>query len=820
VNIGLRDLQYTIRALRRSAAFATTAVLSIAVGVGANVAAFSLLNALLLRELPVIEPRRLVSLSTVDDSGFEHGMSFPAFRDLEARQRVFSSFVGWAGAGQRNFDTDRGLVRAEILAVTSNFYAALGVTPAAGRLSLPADGESPPPLVAVLGYGFWQRVFGGDPSVLGRPVRLEATIFTVIGVAPPGFKGLGVITEPDLTIPLTSIPLAFDARGLLENRGAPWVNAIGRLKGGVSLEQARTSLQVQWSNVRAATMPPEYSLMQQRRFLATHVAVASAAHGIEPYLRAQFTRPLLVVLGISALMLFIASVNLTSLMLARSATRIGEMSLRVALGAKTWHLARLAFLEGSVLAGAGTSAGFVFGYWISRALQQIMLEGYAGFTELDARPDWRVYAFVALLVTLIGALLSTAPVWLVTRRDIGPSSLQHSRTVTRTGRLGKALVVTQMALSLVLLIDSGLLLRTLTRLQAVDPGYSRHGVMVERLAARPGGYAAITPDAYYPELIRRVSVLPGVRAASVAKFAPANGGDRLESVFRGSGDDELLGVSAAIAQVSPGFFRTLAIRVFAGRDFTWQDSSQAPRVAVVSASLAKRLFPSTGAIGRHVRVGSGQGRPLVEVVGVAGDARLNDTKSLNTLALYVPTLQGESPNWNDLLVRTDDAAALDALALRREVQSLGREDVVEVRSLDSAYARTMLRERVTAMLAAFFGGFTLLLAAVGLFGLISYSVVQRRREVGVRMALGATPTLVVRTILRETLVIVLAGIAIGVPVALVSSNLLSGLLVDIAPRDPMTVLVSGATLVVVGQSAAYIPANRAARTPPSDALRS
>jgi predicted permease len=812
-----RDLRFTVRLLRHNWMFVATALVSMSLAVGATISGFSLLNALLLRELPVADPSRLVNVFVVDHSGGESGLSFPAFRELQRAQQVFSSLAGWTDAGSRNLGTDQGLVRGETLAVSANFYSTLGVTPAAGRLFRPADSDPSSALVAVLGYTFWHRALAGDQSVVGRVIRVEDTAFTVIGIAPHEFKGLGVLTEPDVTILLRALPVAFSATGLLENRRAGWVNVVGRLQPHISLEQARATLKVQWPHIRTATAPPDYSDIERLKLSAAELSVASAARGIEPHLRSQFKRPLFIVLGMSFLMLLLAGVNVAGLILARSTSRIAELTLRIALGATRWQITRLVFVEGSLLAFLATCAGAVLGYWTSRVLQRLMLEGYAASAALDTRPDLRVVTFTVLVMVISAGLLSTAPTWFVTRLDVAASGTQ-SRTASGTGRMGKLLVVVQLAISVVLLTHAGLLLRTVLKLSAVNPGYTRKNILIARLAPRPGGYLNGIPETYYPELVRRVMTVPNVRIASLAKFAPANTGDRVASVFAGAPNDGSLGTSVAVAQVSPGFFKTLDIPVISGREFTWTDSDRGTKVLAISLSLSKRMFGGSEASGRHLKIRYADRESSGQVVGIVGDARLNDPRNPNTLAVYVPTLQGGAAvNWNDLLVRSD--GPLDQLRLRQQVGSLGREDIVEVGSLASAYARITVRERLTGILASFFGGVTLLLAAVGLFSIVSYTAIQRRREVGIRMALGAAPASILRKFLLETARIILVGMGVGAPIALISSSVLSDLLLDVGQYDVLVLTSTAASLIAVGILAAYLPARRAARIQPSDILR-
>jgi putative ABC transport system permease protein len=816
----LRDVRYACRILRASPGFTSVALASIVISIGANVGGFGLVNALVWRELPVRDPGQLAEISMVGPSGARTGLSFPAYRELARAQSAFTALVAWTGAGARNLETRSGILRAETLAVTGNFHAELGVTPAAGRLLRPEDDQPGAPLVAVLGHGFWQRALQGDPAIVGRSVRLETTPVTIVGIAPPGFKGLGIVIEPDITIPLNVVPQAFDAaKGLLENAGAPWLSITGRLGPGTSVEQAAANLDGVWPSVQTAVIPPNYAGRQRDQFFATRLAVRPASRGSERHLRAQFTRPLFVVFGIAGLTLLIACINLGGLLYSRAATRISEMTIRLALGASRWELARQQCAESAVLAVLGALGGAALGYGASHAIQNLILQNYGASSALNVSPDWRTYVYMVALTTVVTLLVSAAPVWLVTRRDVCTGIAQPSRTVTRSGRAGRMLIVLQLGLSLVLLVNAGLLVRTLLAMRAIDTGYARDAVMTAALIPRPGGYRALVPDQYYPELLRRLAAINGVRAVALSKNAPATPADFTETVSSISENAAAAGVTSLRGQISPGFFSALEIQLMKGRDFNWRDDGTSSRVAIVSASLAARLFPHRDAVGGRIRLGTKPGQPEIEVVGVASDARLYDPKNPNPFAVYVPMLQAGGVNYNSTVVRCDRITAGIVGQIRQEVRGMNREDLVDIRSLSEVYDRTIVRERVTAMIAGFFGAVALLLAAVGLFSVMSYLVGQRIREFGVRMALGATRTGILTMVLRDTSRLLFWGIALGLPIALISVRLVAGLLVGVEARDPLTLLIAAATLIAVGALAGLGPARRASSLAPTEALR-
>jgi predicted permease len=816
------DVRHAVRLMRRTPAFTAVAILSLALGIGANTAVFNLLNAVVLRELPVHEPDRLVALEAVRPNGTQGGFSFPAFEEFARRQQVFSSLVGYWGDGIFNVEANGALIRGDVWAVTGTFYSELGVRPFAGRMLIDEDvhlSARAPTMVAVLGYGAWQREFGGDLSIIGRPVRIEGVPFTVIGIAPKGFTAIGITSEPDVTIPLTAVPLI--AVGTPIDRfttlKSAWVSAIGRLKPDKNLTEARAQLTALWPGIRAVTIPPDYVGRDRDDFLATRLAVTSAARGKEGFLRSRFTIPLYILLGVAGLMLVIACVNLASLMLSRTAARSHEMSVRLALGASRWRLARQMITEGLMLSSFAACGALVFANWSSHALKTLMIRDYLVPSVLDVSPDGHLLGFTAAAAVIAGVLLSLVPAWHVTRHNPALMLQQNARTLAGTGRAGKLLIVTQVALSFVLLMDAGLLVRTLQQLRAIDLGFRRDGVVMAGLFPRPGGYKHLDPDQYYPRLLERIGSLPGVHSAAFANVNP--GFPDSKQLVAPLTSDAGEGVSCDFGRIGPHFFEVLDIRLLAGREFLWTDNSQARRVAIISRSLAARIVSGGDVLGRHIRIGSDPKRRDLEVVGIVSDMRLFDPRDPSPLSVYVPMFQeGDSNQWGELLIRTA-GMPVNPVNLRRAVESLGRESILTYRPLQQVIDRAILQERVTAMLGGFFGALALLLAGVGLYGLMAFAVVQRRREIGIRMALGARRGEVVGMVIRETLILVVAGLAIGGPIALVAARFVGSLLFGLAPTDTITLVSIAAIMIAIGGLAGYLPGRRASRINPIEALR-
>jgi predicted permease len=821
----LQDIAYAVRGLRKTPVFTAVAIVSLTLAIGANTAILSLLNALALRDLAVRDPQQLVQVSSIPPNAiYELGLTFPMYREFLRRQQVLSAAVAWTGNRVLNVEADREQTRGAIVCVSGNFYAELGIAALRGRL-LNADDVNEttiaPVRVAVIGYTFWQRHYGGDDSVIGRIVRIEEEPFTIVGVAPKGFTGVGLTIEPDVTIPLTAFPImTHNPPRSLMTSASLWVRVTGRLKPGTSLAQARASIEAMWPGLAADTVPPAYAGSQRDRFLGTRVAVASAATGYEPGLRARFTRPLVIVLGIAALVLLIACVNLASLMLARAAARLHDVGVRLALGASRWRIARQVIVEGVLLASIGAACGTAFAYASSHALMRQILADYLVPIAIDVSPDGRLLVLTAAVALGAGILFSAVPAWRAARQDSSALLRHGARTVSGTGRMGRLLVGAQIALSLVLLTNAGLLVRTLQQIRAIDSGMRSDDVMVAYPGPRPGGYRGVDNDSYYPRVLERIAAMPGISRAAISLLKPAgggNGGGERVSRIASASDGAAGGGSSLFGSVSPGFFETIGVALRSGRDFSWADNSRGRRVAIVSETLARQMFPAGDGIGQHVRIGVLPRRQDVEVIGIVADAHMYDLKDPNLAAVYVPALQEpESVNFKCFVIR---GQRVSLSALNGVLDAFGYERAGEAQTLAYITDRALLQERITAAIAAFFGGLALLLGAIGLYGMMSYDVTRRHREIGIRMALGANPAGVVRAILRDGCAVTLAGVAAGLAGALVSSRLVQSLLFGVTAYDPLTFLAAAAVLVTVAIAACLLPARRASRVDPLIALR-
>ncbi len=821
----IQDVRFAWRTLRKNRAVTLVALLTLALGVGANTALFSLLNAVVLRDLPVPHPEQLVRVGAHQADDPFTGLSLPMFEEIARQQKVFSSMLAWSGDAVDNVETDGVLSRGDIWAITGNYQSELGAVPVVGRLLRPEDvnlsGRSALQ-VAVLGYGFWQRHYGGARDAIGKTMKIEGVPFTIVGVTGKGFRGVSADDPPEVMIPLTAAPLLVaapvDVRKHLERRDALWLEAAGRLKPGVTLRQARAQLDALWPGIRQTMTPLNGTTVEMNHVLRLILRVESGAKGAS-YFRTQFAKPLTMLLAIAAAVLLLACVNLAGLLLARAAARGHELEVRVALGAGRGRLARQMLTESLLLSLAGALGGFALASWGSSALANFVLgQIFIVPAELNLSPDWRVFGFTAGLAILTGVLFGLAPAWRALRSDAHGAAQQGTRSVASgTGLLGKALIVAQVALSLMLLASAGLFVRSLNKLHAAQPGFRTQGILTAGLFPKPGGYQHLAWANYYRELTEQVASLPGVTSVGIVHGAPGGGMEWIERVRAGGLPNDHL---TDLGLVMPGAFRTLGIELLRGRSFRWSDDEKGQPVAIVSEKLARELFPRGDAIGRHIDVTTHPEWRDREIVGVVSDVSWYDVRKRKQPMLYLAAVQyGDYAGWSDILVQTRTAPLTMAPAVRRAVDGMGHEYVSSFGTVEQWIDRSLLRERVTTMLSSFFGFLGLLLAAIGLYGLMSYNVTRRSREIAIRMAIGAQRRAVLGMVLKETLTLALIGILAGVLGGLAAAKLIGGMLYGVTGHDPATLAAVSAVLLLTAVAAGFIPARRAMQLDPNVALR-
>ncbi|MGB2654154.1 MAG: ABC transporter permease, partial [Candidatus Acidiferrum sp.] len=817
-----QSLRYTLRVLARNPGFTAVALLSLALGIGANTAIFTLINALLLRDLPVHQRDRLVQLSAVRQ-GNKIPFSYPMFREVERGQRVFTGLIAWDNGWLNNVEVDGVLTQNRVLAITGNAYSELGTTPLLGRLLTPQDstlGNGTNNQVAVISYEFWQRRLGGAANVIGRQIRVEGYPFTIIGVTRKWFTGMAPGEPPEVTVPVTAAPRVQSGPFSLDSRSLLWLHPVGRLKDGVTIEQARAQLQSFWPDVLLDTASTQTPGLRRQTFLSMGMDVSSAARGFSGGLRSYFARPLYVLAGIVGLILLVACVNLANLMLARAAARSQEMSVRVAIGASRWSLARQVLTESLVLSLAGALLGLVFAFWGSRLLVALMTQGSLLPVTLNLSPDLRVLSLTASMAILTGILFGLIPAWRSSREDPASVLQQNARSMSGgAGKLSKALIIAQVALSLVLLLGAGLFVRSFERLRAIDFGFNQSRMLEVALNPRPGGYDNLDMSNYHKQLLSRIAAIPGVLAVAFS-HDPIPGSSAWQETISASSSDPSTGPHflGDGMVVSPSFFQTLGIPLLDGRDFDGSADPKQPRTAILSRSIATRLFPNGDAIGKYIRFGFMPDYQNVQIIGVADNARVIDLRDAAPPVVYFSYLQ-DSQQWGDLLARTSVPPEALAKTIPREIGLLGHEYALETRTLQQVTDQELVEERVTALLSGFFAVLALLLASIGLYGLMSYAVTRRTREIGIRVAVGAQRQNVLWLVLRETLTLALLGIAIGIPSALAASRLIASMLFGLSPSDLPTIAAVSLLLLLVALLAGYLPARRASSIDPIVALR-
>ena len=807
----LADVRYALRGLRRSPAFSLVAILSLALGIGANTAIFSLLDAVLLESLPVHRPEELVRVIRGAQSTV---VTNPIWEELRDRQDVFSGIFAY---GDTRFNLAQGGEAHNILGnwVSGDFFATLGVSPVLGRLISREDDVRGCAAVAVVSHSLWRSEYGADAGVVGRSISLNGHAHTILGVTDARFTGVNVGQPAQVFAPLCAREV--HQKGVLDLRSHWYLQVMGRPASGTTLQQVQARVGALASGIHAATVPRDWGVEQQRNYQSVTLGVEPAPNG-NSFVRRQYTRPLVVLMVVVGVVLLIACVNVANLLLARAAARRRELAIRLAIGAGRLRLLRQMLTESLLLAMFGAVAGIVFALWSSRLLVALLSSSW-GAVWLDLSINGRVLGFTMLVAALTGILFGLAPAWSATRlaplgamKEAGRGIAEgHSRF-----NAGRALVAAQVALSLVLLVGAGLLLGSFRSLSTLDAGFDREGVLLVSVSlpdevAEPEQRSSVLRD-----LLERFRALPGTRSASASDITPISGSTwnnfiAVDGYTPGSNDDALVYFN----EVSDGYFATLRTALLAGRDFDHGDNAGEQRVALINLSMARRFFGDANPIGREFRVqmNSDQYEPPVRIIGVVEDAKYESLREATLPTAYLSMNQNAQP-FGGRTYQLLSAGAPETLieGVKDAVAEINPNISLEFRTLDAQVAASLTRERMLALLSAFFGALALLLSVIGLYGTLSYSVTRRRREIGVRLALGAAPARVLRMVLGEAGTMVLAGLTLGVIAALAGTRLISSFLFGLSPTDPTTIVLAGALLALVALAASAIPAWRAAST--------
>jgi putative ABC transport system permease protein len=811
----LHDLRYAIRLVRRNPFFALTAVLSLAIGIGANTTIFTIANALLFRAVPgVADPGRLVDIGrSQNGEGFDNN-SYPNYLDIRQRTTTLSGVYAYRfEPDPASLDAGDGAQRVYAHVVTSNFFTVLGARASAGRLFTPEDGEIPDasPLV-VLSHRFWQRRFNGDPSVIGRTVDLNRSPFTVIGVGTEAFHGT-TLMSPDIWVPMNMIATVNLSRdsGILDRRQSVWLMMGGRLKPGIALGEARAEL-----DAIGRALEQEYPAANRGK--GVRVTTQAPIPG-NPAPVAGFVA---VLMGIVGLVLAIACANVAGVLLARATSRQREIAVRVAIGAGRWRVIRQLLVETLLLFAAGAAAGL----FVARAMTTVIVSLLPALplpVDVSLPLDGRALAFTAGLSLLCALLSGLVPAVHASRIDVVPGLKSESTGGPGKLRLRSAFVVGQVAFSLVVVVIAGLFVRALDRAAAIDPGFDRRGVELAVLDLSLGRYTDETGLAFGRDLIERVRQVRGVQAATLIRVVPLIG-SRM-----GLGGIAVPGQPAPDGRryfeadwniIETGYFDTMRATLVAGRDFAASDRQGTTRVAIISETAARRWFPGQDPIGGTINQQMGDGtadRPLT-IVGVARDSKNQSLDEPLRPFVYVPFQQVYTPRMT-IAARTTNGQRV-AAELRRVVAAIDPKlPVVTSETLEDYTALPLLPQRVAASVSGSLGVVGLLLAAIGVYGLTAYVVSSRTREIGIRMALGAEPRDVLGMVLRQGLRLTIAGASIGLVLAAVAGQVIASLLMGVGPMDGVTFAGASVLFVAIGVAACYVPARRALRINAMEALR-
>jgi predicted permease len=816
-----QDLRYGVRMLLKSKTFTIVAVFSLALGIGANTAIFSLIDAVLLKLLPVEQPEQLYLIQNIGPrSQFGNAPPYPCFEQFRERAQSFTGLAAFTRQSPK-LRIDGQLEEVSGQLVSGNYFSLLGVRAALGRTLGSADDTvpgrgGPDGLVAVISHNYWTRRFGRNPAVIGKVVQLDNNPVTIIGVTPPEFYGLFPGTEVNITLPM----MTAGAETLTEKKGW-WFQTVGRLKPEAPVEQARVEL----DTIFQAYMDGINFNAEMRRDYYARIELAPASQGLNT-LRQQFSRPLQTLMAIVALVLLIACANVANLLLARAAARRKEFAVRLALGAGRFRLVRQLLTESLLLVALGGLLGLVFARWGSTFLAGFFATGQRRFF-VNLALDTRVLLFTAGVALLTGLIFGLVPALRATRVDPQAALKDGASTTTRArSRLGKSLVVAQVALSLLLLVGAGLFLRTLHNLKNVDAGFEPGGVLTMRVQPVGEAYQGARLTNLWKDVAAHVERLPGVRSVSLSSHSPLDGYSLVVLVeISGFTPRTVQDKVMQLNQVSPGYFQTFGIALKQGRGFTEADSENAPRVALLNEAAARFYFGDRSPLGAQAQFGHDPRReqppPPYEIIGVVQDTRTQNLREPDAQTIYLPVAQARGQlRGLTLAVRAEGGQRELTRDVSNELRAASSDLLLtNVATLGEQVDRSLLQERLIATLSLFFGLLALLLACIGLYGVMSYDVARRTHEIGIRMALGAQPGNVLSLVVRETLLLVSIGIAIGLPVALAATRLAKGLLFGLTPNDPLTITLATLVMLAIAVLAGYLPARRAARVDPQVVLR-
>jgi putative ABC transport system permease protein len=816
------DVRYAVRGMVRSPVFTVVTIASLALGIGANASIFTLIDAIVLRKLAAPEPHELTQVTTSSSDTVDAYFTNPLWEQLRDRQ---SGFTAIAAFGETQFDVSRGGEARRVPAewVSGQYFAVFGMRAAVGRLLTPEDDRRGCPAVAVLSYAFWQSEFGGDPAVAGRTMLLDGKPFQIIGATTTGFTSPEIGHSPNVFVPICSEAYLYGRHSTLDNRSNWWIRVIGRRDPSIPVAQLKARTKSIAPPSYAATTPADWAVKHQAEFQTRTFSIRPIEHGLSA-IRQQYRHPLFVLMGGVGILLLIASANVANLLLARAAAREREMAIRLAIGASRRRLVRQLLTESLLLAGIGAVLGIVVAQLGTRGLVAL-ISTPSSPVALDLALNYRVLGFAALLATVTATLFGLAPALRATRVDPQTAMKANGRGVAGgRGRFtaARTLVSAQIALSLVLLVAAGLMVGSLRKLSTKDSGFDAGEVLLVRADLGRTGLTQDQRRILSAELLEGLRKLPGVQSASSADLTPL-GGSSWNDIAYVEGrtplrpEDDLLWFN----EVTDQYFTTLGSRLLAGRDFDRSDVPTSPRVAVINEATAKKLFGDQSPLGRQFRTKRGDTfSDPVTVVGVVETAVYRDLRETESATIFLARSQNtEAVGSIRFQVRTNGAPLNTVPAVKQLFASANSSIILEFNTLARQIESTLRRERMLALLSGFFGSVALGLSILGLYGVMAYSVARRRNEIGVRMALGASASRVLKLVLADVSRMVTVGVVTGIAAAIWSGRLVASFLFGLQPVEPMIIASVSATLVAVALVAGLVPALRAARVNPTAALR-
>lgn len=819
-----QDLRLALRSLRKSPGFTFTAIATLALGIGANTAIFALLDAVRLRSLPVPDPQKLALIQIEGGNrGFgvsrlPNSLSYTIFEQIRDHQGGFSNVFGWVPT---SFDVGKDLTSRSIngLWVSGGIFSGLGITPVKGRLFSAQDdhpGCGMPGVVA--SYSFWQRQFGGRESAIGSKILIQDRPTEVIGVTPPGFTGLEVGKTFDIALPICSIPSYFPDDDSLRRTDYSFLNVMGRLQPRWSLAQATDQLASISPAIFASTQPVGYGASSQASYLKFRLAAYPAGNGVSG-LRETYDISLLLLFGITGLVLLIACANLANLMLVRATTREREMAVRLAIGASRVRLIRQLLTEGSVLAAAGAILGACLAHLFSKSIV-LFLTTQRDSVYLDLALNWRILGFAAVIAGFTCLIFGLVPAFRGSQTDPGEAIKTGNRSMSRSrqgGWLQSALVVSQVAISLVLLVAAFLFVRSFWNLMTVDPGFREKGIVVASLDfSRLPPLSEDRAVLYVRNVMAQLRALPQVESIGTSTHVPLDG----SSWTLGFHLDAARG-SSKFTWVSPGYFETLGKPLLRGRPFNDRDTPSSPRVAVVNQTFVRRFAGGANPLGRTLRTLAEPNYPATEyeIIGVVRDAKYAGLREEIPPEVFGAAQQFGVRSRLNVFIRSSSPPAMIVSAVRQRLNQISPEIRSDFRVFRTEIQDSLVRERLMAVLSGSFGALAAFLAAVGLYGVISYIVLAHRNDIGIRLALGATRGSIIRAVMQQALVLLASGTVLGVLLALVATTAGRSLLFGLQPNDPLTFAAASFFLLTIAIAASFVPAYRASRLDPLTALR-